>query len=90
MAAIVAAQTKKAKEAMPISLVHLGKLFDYLDVELANGCDHTQKLTIAFLISHKLNVEKISPWLKEQGGYCDCEILANVEENWESEINKNR
>ncbi|MCP4987488.1 MAG: DUF2695 domain-containing protein, partial [Colwellia sp.] len=26
---------------------------------------------------------------EEYGGYCDCEVLANVEESWESEINKN-
>ncbi|WP_420934853.1 DUF2695 domain-containing protein [Alteromonas sp. A081] len=31
----------------------------------------------------------ILPWLSEQGGSCDCEILANVEEGWESEIAKN-
>jgi hypothetical protein len=29
-----------------------------------------------------LAVEKTVPWLREQGGYCDCEVLANVEDRF--------
>ncbi|WP_211826667.1 DUF2695 domain-containing protein [Kistimonas asteriae] len=87
--AMVDADTKKAIEEMPISLAHLGQLFDHLDTDLENGCDHTSKITTAFLASHNLKIESILPWLQDQGGYCDCEILANVEESWESEISKN-
>jgi len=58
-------------------------------MELVNGCDHTPKITTAYLAQAKLDANEILPWLEEQGGYCDCEILANVEERWESEINKN-
>ncbi len=87
--AMVAEDTKKAIEEMPISLSHLGQLFDYLDVKLEEGCDHTPKITIDFLDSINLDSEKVLSWLQDQGGFCDCEILANVEESWESEINKN-
>lgn len=87
--AMVAEDTRKAIEEMPISLPHLGQLFDYLDEKLEKGCDHTSKFTLAFLESNNLNRENILPWLQEQGGFCDCEILANVEESWESEIGKN-
>jgi hypothetical protein len=87
--AIVAEDTKKAIDEMPISLANLGKLFDYLDVKLEAGCDHTPKIATDFLTSINLNSDKILPWLQDQGGYCDCEILANVEESWESEITKN-
>ena len=88
--ALVAEDTKKAIEEMPISLNDLGALFDHLDEVFGNeGCDHTLKITTAFLENKKLNKEKIIPWLGEFGGYCDCEVLANVEESWESEITKN-
>ncbi|AKH67778.1 Protein of unknown function (DUF2695) [Spongiibacter sp. IMCC21906] len=87
--AIVAEDTKKAIEEMPISLVHLGQLFDHLDEQVENGCDHTPRITTAFLTSNNLSHDSILPWLQEQGGFCDCEILANVEEIWESEISKN-
>lgn len=80
----------KAIEKMPISIKNLAALFDQLDEVLGNeGCDHTPKITRTFFEEQDLDFEKILPWLEEQGGYCDCEILANVEEKWESEIAKN-
>jgi len=29
------------------------------------------------------NVEEITKWLGENGGYCDCEVLANLEEKFD-------
>ena len=88
--AVVEEDTKKALAEMPISLRDLGALFDYLDVQLgAHDCDHTPKLTTLFLTERDLSLDAILPWLEESGGHCDCEVLANVEESWESEISKN-
>ncbi len=88
--AMVAEDTKQAIEEMPLSLKDLGRLFDHLDVQLEiEGCDHSSKITSSFLASMNLNREEILRWLAEQGGFCDCEILANGEESWESEITKN-
>ena len=88
--AIVQKDTEEAIEKMPISFGDLAALLDHLDEELGeHGCDHTSKMTKAFLENKKLNTEAILPWLEEHGGYCDCEVLANVEESWESEIDKN-
>ncbi len=92
-AALVEAQVQKdtenAIEKMPISFSVLAELFDHLDVELGEqGCDHTSKITQQFLKERNLNLKKILSWLEEFGGYCDCEVLANVEESWESEIKK--
>ncbi|MXR68181.1 DUF2695 domain-containing protein [Shewanella sp. JBTF-M18] len=75
---------------MPLSLAELGELFDHLDETLEQeGCDHSPRITQLFLSQKGLDPDQVLPWLKEQGGYCDCEILANVEEGWESEIGKN-
>lgn len=82
--------TEEAIERMPISFNDLAALFDHLDEQLGeNGCDHTPRMTKAFLENKNLNTKAILPWLEEYGGYCDCEVLANVEESWESEIEKN-
>ena len=35
-----------------------------------------------FLQANGLREATIIPWLGEHGGYCDCEVLANVEEEW--------
>ena len=88
--AMVQKDTEEAIERMPISFTDLATLFDHLDEQMGErGCDHTPKMTKAFLENKNLNTEVILPWLEEYGGYCDCEVLANVEESWESVIEKN-
>jgi len=62
---------------MPLSPEQLHRLLDYLDVNL-KACDHTTKLTAIFLHAEKLECEKVLPWLGDHGGYCDCEVLANL------------
>jgi hypothetical protein len=27
-----------------------------------------------------INESRVIPWLEKNGGYCDCEVIANVEE----------
>jgi hypothetical protein len=60
-------------------------LFDYLDEKLSeNDCDDTNNLTKEYLNGIGLeNSENVLEWLREHNGYCDCEILANVEELFE-------
>ncbi|ATQ78647.1 DUF2695 domain-containing protein [Massilia violaceinigra] len=68
---------------MPISREHLAGLFDHLDAALGREpCQHTLRLTRLFLTSHSLPEATVVPWLGQYGGYCDCEVLANVEDRW--------
>ncbi|KAF1699784.1 DUF2695 domain-containing protein [Pseudoxanthomonas suwonensis] len=58
-------------------------MFDHLEDALADGCDHSLRFTRQFLASRGIEPDRVLPWLEEHGGYCDCEVLANVEEHWE-------
>lgn len=71
--------------SLPISRDNFKKLFDYLDTSLADqDCDDTNSLTRTFLVQSGIaNVEEVLEWLANRGGNCDCEILANVEEQFE-------
>jgi hypothetical protein len=73
------------EKSLPMSRDNFEGLFDYFDEQLAeNPCDDTLKLSVAFLQSVKLdNIEEITKWLSEHSGYCDCEVLANVEEKFD-------
>ena len=45
-----------------------------------------QQIRRAFLesaIVQNLPEATVIPWLGEYGGYCDCEVLANVEQEWQ-------
>jgi F0F1-type ATP synthase membrane subunit b/b' len=70
---------------LPMSRDSFQNLFDHLDKELTDkSCDDTNSLTKAFLLESNIqNVDEVLEWLTKQGGYCDCEILANVEEQFE-------
>jgi hypothetical protein len=80
-------QRAAAEAALPLPKVELAALFDYLDAELGEtGCDDTPRLTTRFLRDRGLDVDRVAAWLREAGGHCDCEVLANVEPEWEGRL----
>lgn len=70
---------------MPMSRENFKALFDNLNEKLTeNDCDHSLKFSIRFLETLNLDsMEETAKWLKENGGYCDCEVLSNVEEKFD-------
>ncbi|HLO43418.1 MAG TPA: DUF2695 domain-containing protein [Leadbetterella sp.] len=76
---------QKFESSLPMSRDNFKKLFDHLDTLLSDkDCDDTNSLTNTFLLQSNIeNVNEILHWLADHGGYCDCEILANVEEQFE-------
>lgn len=75
------------EKSLPISREKFTQLFDFLDEKLGEyDCDHSLKLTNVFLQEYKIeNIEEIKNWLQENGGYCDCEVLNNVEEMFDED-----
>ena len=80
----------KAKEkenfnnSLPMDKKIFHELFDHLDENLGNECDHSLTMTTEFLKEKGIeNIGKVVEWLKDNGGYCDCEVLMNVKEKFE-------
>lgn len=77
------AERARAEAELPLPKPELKALFDFVDARLeAAGCDRTLAHTFAFLDERKLPREPVVRWLNEYGGYCDCEVIANVEDAW--------
>ena len=77
-------QRKLAQDAFPISDSLLKSMFEAVDAKVsAAGCDHTLRFTESWIEENKQPEVKIRSWLKEQGGLCDCEVLANAADHWE-------
>jgi DNA polymerase I-like protein with 3'-5' exonuclease and polymerase domains len=79
---------KKEKEdfvsSLPIAADHFFSLFNVLNEKLEDEpCDHTLRFTEQYLNRHQLPLHSVISWLNENGGYCDCEVLLNVEEKFE-------
>lgn len=75
-------QRLREEATLPLPKETLWALFDYLNDALADGCDHSLRLTTQFLASNNVAPESVIPWLGAHGGFCDCEVLFNVEERW--------
>lgn len=74
-----AKERAEAEAALPVPKSQLLGLFDFLDSELGRrGCDHTLVLTVEWAHRENVSADEIVSWSREHGGYCDCEVLANV------------
>ncbi|MGI6154077.1 MAG: DUF2695 domain-containing protein [Christensenellaceae bacterium] len=68
-------------DSLPMSKELFDELFDRLDEKLdKQGCDGTLNITLEFLENKGIRASKVVEWMKKYGGYCDCEVLANVED----------
>lgn len=77
-------QRKLAQDAFPISDNLLESLFESVDAQVENsGCDHTLQFTLAWIAEHRQPEAEILAWLREHGGFCDCEVLSNSADHWE-------
>lgn len=64
----------------PLTITQLDELFAFLDSVLARtGCDNTLLITKRWLSDRGHDTERVVGWLQQRGGYCDCEVLFNVE-----------
>lgn len=68
-----------AREQLGLTADDLASLLECLDDQLNNvECDHTLRLTKQWAQEHGQSVEAITNAVLSFGGYCDCEVLANV------------
>jgi len=77
-------QRAEARAALPLPDDQLQAMFDTLDRELSirGGCDRTRRITQEYLEQCGHSIETVLAWLDNNGGFCDCEVLANAEEAW--------
>lgn len=74
------AQQAASAARMPLERAQLEALLAHVDAAvLANGCDHTLAVTDAWAARHDLPLEPLYAGLEEYGGFCDCEVVMNVD-----------
>lgn len=73
----------KHLEKLPAKKEQFDALFNYLETKLATQeCDHTSRFTMQYLMQKMMDFPKVSAWLSQQGGYCDCKILEEIAIPW--------
>ena len=73
------------RSSLPMEEKRFVALFHFLEKVLQeHPCDHSLRHTTHFLTENKVcDIEKVTSWLTSHGGYCDCEVLCNVEEQFD-------
>lgn len=79
-----AQQRAAARARLPLPNEQMQAMFDMLDSELPRrGCDHTLRIVREWTEEQGLSFDAVATWCHENGGHCDCEVLANCEEPWQ-------
>ena len=70
-------------ESLPASKDQIESMFDFLEMKLeTNTCDHTSRFAMQHMMQNSLNFAKLSAWLSQNGGYCDCKVISEIADTW--------
>lgn len=73
-------ERQKARESFPGPILALKGLFDFLDLRLSDSeCDDTLRFTHEYIRRNDLDERQTVEWVEGHGGFCDCEVLNNIE-----------
>jgi hypothetical protein len=80
-----ASEIERIRHGLPLEPVQMRSLFQFVEEKLdESDCDHTLRHTLNFLEKLHISSEPVVTWLQNAGGYCDCEVLFNSEQLFES------
>jgi hypothetical protein len=73
-------EKQNAREGFPAPILVLKGLFDFLDLRLSESeCDDTLRFTHEYIRRSDMNERWTIEWREQNGGFCDCEVLNNIE-----------
>jgi hypothetical protein len=70
-------------DSLPAGQHTISDLLDYIEDELyENECNHSLQNAMRFMMENRLDFPKITTWLNENGGYCDCKVMEQIAPAW--------
>jgi hypothetical protein len=74
-------------DTLPAQQHTISELLDFLEDELSESeCNHSLQYSMRFIMETKLNFPKITTWLTENGGYCDCKVMEQIAPKWRAKF----
>ena len=69
--------------SLPAGQYDIEELFDFLEIKLEKEeCNHSLRFAMQYMMENRLNFPKVTAWLNENGGYCDCKVLEAIVPSW--------
>jgi len=70
-------------DSLPAGQATISRLLDFIEDELYDAeCNHSLKYAMRFMMENRLDFPKITSWLNENGGYCDCKVMEQIAPIW--------
>ena len=70
-------------DSLPAGQQTISELIDHVEDELSQSeCNHSLQYSMRYMMGNHLNFGKITSWLNENGGYCDCKVMAEIAPQW--------
>lgn len=74
-------------DSLPAGQSTIAVLLDYVEDELYEAeCDHSLRHAMQFMMEKRLNFGKITSWLNDNGGYCDCKVMEQIAPIWRNKF----
>jgi hypothetical protein len=68
---------------LPSRKEQIEDLFDFIEFKLEREpCNHSLRFAMQYMMENRLNFPKVTSWLNENGGYCDCKVLEEITSKW--------
>ena len=74
-------------DSLPTGQETISELLDYVEDELyETECDHSLRHAMRYMMEKHLNFGKITSWLNDNGGYCDCKVMEQIAPIWRAKF----
>ncbi len=74
-------------ETLPAGQATISELIDHVEDELYESeCNHSLQYAMRFMMENRLEFGKITAWLTNNGGYCDCKIMEQIAPKWRAKF----
>ena len=74
-------------DSLPEQHDTISAMLDFIEDELyGHECNHSLQNAMKFMMDNRLNFPKLTSWLNENGGYCDCKVMEQIAPAWRAKF----
>lgn len=74
-------------DSLPAAQHTISELLDFVEDELfETECNHSLQYSMRYMMENRLDFGKITAWLTNNGGYCDCKVMEQIAPKWRAKF----
>jgi hypothetical protein len=74
-------------DSLPARQDTISGMLDFVEDELYDAeCNHSLRFAMRYMMDNRLDFPRLTSWLTENGGYCDCKVLEQIAPAWRAKF----